>query len=560
MTIMDNRKIYFTFFMMYAVYTLMGCGMFNTASPNSDDQFTSIPHNPSSVSSASELKSESKNVIMPLTETVSNPSLQNEAKQTEPVLKPVEMKQRALPNEKISLEMRDVEIAVLLRVLAKAANLNMMITEHVKGKMNLNIQNAAWDEVFLGLLQSFGLTFGWYGDILRVITLEDMKNEMALMETEQQIQAKRKEHQVNMQSLDLKAEMSEPMVGAIIHIDYADPKILRENLVEFLKINDKKSPDTKDSKETIGMLGAILVDPHTNSLMIQAKQSDLDRLIPLIKQLDRPTRQILIEAHIVETNWNTARDLGIQWGGLAHNTAKGQNNWITSGSTSSGALGNSLDQEANPTSEMAVNLPAIGPAMTLGYVAEEIGKNILTIQLSALEKQGKLNILSSPSITTLDNQSAVIESGKDVPFLSMDTEGKTTTVFKKAVLKLEVTPHLIDDSFIKVEIKTNKDELDFSNTVGGNPTIVTKHAETTVVLKNGETTVIGGLNKEVKNYAEMGVPWLKDIPLFGYLFKNKNNRNDREEVLIFITPRIITEASSKQILPQDQKMQLKKEP
>ncbi|MBF0100648.1 MAG: type IV pilus secretin PilQ [Desulfobacterales bacterium] len=534
--------------------------MFNTASPNSDDQFTSIPHNPSSVSSASELKSESKNVIMPLTETVSNPSLQNEAKQTEPVLKPVEMKQRALPNEKISLEMRDVEIAVLLRVLAKAANLNMMITEHVKGKMNLNIQNAAWDEVFLGLLQSFGLTFGWYGDILRVITLEDMKNEMALMETEQQIQAKRKEHQVNMQSLDLKAEMSEPMVGAIIHIDYADPKILRENLVEFLKINDKKSPDTKDSKETIGMLGAILVDPHTNSLMIQAKQSDLDRLIPLIKQLDRPTRQILIEAHIVETNWNTARDLGIQWGGLAHNTAKGQNNWITSGSTSSGALGNSLDQEANPTSEMAVNLPAIGPAMTLGYVAEEIGKNILTIQLSALEKQGKLNILSSPSITTLDNQSAVIESGKDVPFLSMDTEGKTTTVFKKAVLKLEVTPHLIDDSFIKVEIKTNKDELDFSNTVGGNPTIVTKHAETTVVLKNGETTVIGGLNKEVKNYAEMGVPWLKDIPLFGYLFKNKNNRNDREEVLIFITPRIITEASSKQILPQDQKMQLKKEP
>ncbi len=181
--------------------------------------------------------------------------------------------------------------------------------------------------------------------------------------------------------------------------------------------------------------------------------------------------------------------------------------------------------------------------MTLGILHENIGKNILYAQLTALEQEGKLNILSKPSITTMDHRKAIIESGKEVPFQTIE-DGEVKIEWKKAVIKLEVIPHVINGEVVRLEIITHKDELDWTNTVLGNPTIITKNAETKVALYDGQTTVIGGLNKEKLQDGEAGVPWLKDIPGLGMLFRSTSKSQDMEELLIFITPHILKEKSA----------------
>ncbi|MEE8541143.1 MAG: type IV pilus secretin PilQ, partial [Desulfobacterales bacterium] len=267
--------------------------------------------------------------------------------------------------------------------------------------------------------------------------------------------------------------------------------------------------------------------------------ADVEKMVALVHKLDKPTPQILIEAQIVEATSETARDLGVQWGGLIHNN----NVWVYPGANSSGVLGNSLSGgQIDPTSGFASSFLAAvpgGAAFTAGVAVENIGKNILTAQLSALQKDGKLNILSSPSITTIDNKMALIESGDEVPFQTVDAEGKLSIVYKKAVLRLEVTPHVIEGETLKLKIITSKDELDFSRQVAGNPTIITKKAETNVILYDGQTTVIGGLNKETASDSESGIPGLKDIPLLGFLFKGDSESNKMEDILIFITPHIL---------------------
>jgi type IV pilus assembly protein PilQ len=201
------------------------------------------------------------------------------------------------------------------------------------------------------------------------------------------------------------------------------------------------------------------------------------------------------------------------------------------------------------TAGQAANFPAAfsqggaanaATGLTIGYIYESVGKTLLAVQLSALEEDGKLNILSSPSITTLDNQKAIIESGDEVPFQTVE-DGEVKIEYKKAVLSLEVTPHVIEGDTLKMTILTSKDELDFTRTVAGNPTVKTKKAETNVILFDGQTTVIGGLNKENKSKNESGIPFLKNIPVLGYLFKGQSKQDTMEEVLIFITPHILDE-------------------
>lgn len=437
------------------------------------------------------------------------------------------MPERPLPSRKTTLEMQNAEIAVLLRALARAVEQDIMINESVQGKISINVKEAPWDQVFLGVMRTNGLTYGWQGDIIHIITLEDRDKNLKQLETEQKILSKKRE-----------MEMVEPLITQIVSVDYADADKLKANLEAFLSEKAEGKP-----------LGSIMVDVHTNALIIQAIRSDLERILPIIAQLDQPTQQVLIEAHIVEATSSTARELGIQWGGLHHG---GNYNWITAGANSSGITGATLDPSTgiDPTAGYAANFPGdltsiatqAGSGFTIGYIYENIGQTLLSVQLSALQAEGKLNILSSPSITTLDNQKAIIESGDEVPFQTVE-DNDVKIQYKKAVLSLEVTPHIIQGDTLKLNILTSKDELDFSRTVAGNPTIVTKKAQTNVILFNGQTTVIGGLNKETKRKSESGVPGLKDIPLLGYLFKGQGHSDNMEEVLIFITPHILNEKS-----------------
>jgi type IV pilus assembly protein PilQ len=433
--------------------------------------------------------------------------------------------QRPLPSQKVSLRMHDTDVPVLLRALARLVDQNIMINANVKGKINVNAKAAPWDQVFTGILSTCGLTYKWEGDIIRILTMEDMEHDLQI----ESLQEKRKVQEIGLKRV-------EPLMTKVVEIDYADANKLKANLQEFL---------TKDSEGK--PRGTVLVDEHTNALIIQAIRDDIIRMTPLIEALDRPTPQILIEANIVETTRETARELGIQWGGLDRHG----DYWITPGANSGGVMGQSLTQSIDPTTGMAANFPAeltddIG--LTLGYVTQDTGKYLLNVQLSALQKLGKLHILSSPSITTVDNQKASIESGAEIPYQTVDRDGNIDIEWKVATLKLEVTPHVIEQKVLKLGIQTSKDEVDFSNTVGtqGNPTILTKKAETSVILLDGQTTVIGGLSKETVSGDDSGVPWLMDIPLLGYLFKSQAQDSEMEEVLIFITPHILKEMETVQ--------------
>ncbi len=428
--------------------------------------------------------------------------------------------QRPLPHKPVTLKMHQTDVTVLLRALARSANLNIMISDNIKDRVSINVQSTPWNQIFLAILKTNGLSYIWEGDIIRILTVEDKNRDLRQLELEQKIAEKKRE-----------MELSEPLLTRIIHIDYANAGKLKQNLEKFLTEKKAGSP-----------LGAVMVDEHTNSLIIQAVRSDLERMIALIQELDRPTPQILIEAHIVETTNQTARELGIQWGGLYH----GRNHWI--GPNAGAGTGvtpstESVDPSSGFASSFGADLSSAsvsGSGLTLGVIAE-MGKDILAVQLEALEEEGRLNILSKPSITTLDNQAALIESGDEVPFQTV--EGDDVKIeYKKAVLMLKVTPHVIEGSTLKLNIETNKDEIDFSRTVSGNPTIITKKAETNVILFDGQTTVIGGLTKQTERETDYGAPWLKDIPLIGYLFKGESKSNKMEDVLIFITPHILGES------------------
>lgn len=431
-----------------------------------------------------------------------------------PPQKPRPEVEKPLPTRKISLKMNNIDVAVLLRALARAADINVILSQNVRGNSNVNITQAPWDQVFKSILRTHALTYAWEGGIIRILTADELEADL-------QREARRK---------DLK--VVEPLETRVIGVKYSEADNLKANLESFLSTD-------KDGKT----LGSILVDRHTNSLIIQAIRSDLETILPVIGNLDRPTPQVLIEAHIVEANKETARELGIQWGGIQRFSNKNNNFYLTG--RENNALANPLSDEGiDPTSGLVVDLPAAALAgsnpMTLGFIFENVGQTLIAAELSALQREGKLNILSSPSITTLDNQAAYIESGQDVPFQSVEF-GEVKIEYKKAVLNLTVTPHVIDADTLKMFIKVRKDEVDLLNEVRGNPLIITKNAETNVIQANGQTVVIGGLNKETAARDDTGVPLLKDIPGLGYLFKQEGTRQQFEDLLIFITPYILQE-------------------
>jgi type IV pilus assembly protein PilQ len=424
---------------------------------------------------------------------------------------------KPLPTRKISLKMNDIDVAVLLRALARAADQNIILNEKVAGKVNINIHQAPWDQVFTGILRSNGLSYAWEGEIIRIMTAEDMDADIRTKAREQAL------------------KLTQTPLTRIVSIKFTEANSLKENLEKFVTVD-------RGGKKT----GSILVDEHTNSLIIQAIGSDMDRILAVTKKLDRPTPQVLIEAIIVEANKDVARELGVQWGGIYAGKHKDNAAIVTGSQTIRNTGGDEgavdINQPINVTGGSVVDLPAAALGgfnpMTLGLIYARVGEYLLSAQLSALQDQGKLHILSSPSITTLDNQTALIESGTDVPYQSVE-DGEVKVEYKKAVLRLEVVPHVIDGDTLKLLVKVNKDEPDFSRTVGNNPTILTKKAETNVIQNDGQTIVIGGLSKESSSRSDTGTPFLEDIPGLGYLFKRKSSADQMEELLIFITPHIL---------------------
>jgi type IV pilus assembly protein PilQ len=441
---------------------------------------------------------------------------------------------RPLPQTPVSLKFHEVDVGVVMRVLASAAGKNIVMSDGVGGPISVDIQQTPWDQAFLSILEARGLTYTWVGDVIRVMSVEDLRRDIEIEKIRNERLATSSE-----------ARKLEPLQTAMIRIRYAKAEGLRENLEKFLTKNEKGEPR-----------GSVSVDTHNNALIIQAIAADTERMLRLIQKLDQPRAQVLLKAHIVETTKDTARELGVQWGGRYRSSPIGNNDRLFV-SPGDGATipGTRPDREpwggTSPVGPV-VNFPAdvTGGGASLSLMYGVIDGNILEFQLSALQSEGKLNILSSPSITTLDNQMAFTENGERVPFASIDEDGTMDVEWEDAVLRLEITPNIIDDQQLKLAIKVKKDEVDLSRTVMGNPFIIKKQTETNLVVANGETIVISGLSRERSTLGEDGVPGLKDIPGLGHLFRRDSRGQIMEDVLIFITPTIlpyrpVTEGSAK---------------
>jgi type IV pilus assembly protein PilQ len=439
---------------------------------------------------------------------------------------------RDLPVQPINLKLRQADVRTILRALAKIVDLNILVKNEIKGEMSVDFRDVPWNQAFKGILQTQGLTYAWEGDVIRVMTLEDA--DLAL---------KRKVQEQGIKWV-------EPLHTVVVPIDYAKPQDLKENLESFLVRNKEDKPR-----------GSVRVDGHSNSLIISAIRDDIVKMIPIIESIDKPTPQIQIKANIVETSKDTARDLGIRWGGIDQGRVGKHDLWVTPGGTGSATSTTINPLTGNYTPLLGssgisgqgfgVNFPASSTAIanagglgSLGLMFGTLGGDILEMQLNALQRDGKLNILSSPSITTLDNQKAFTENGEKVPITTVDKDGNYSTKYEDATLKLEITPHVIDGKSLKMVMMVKKDEVDLSRKDSlGNPYIIKKQTETSLIVRDGETIVISGLTKQKTSGGDTGVPWLKDIPVMGWLFKSEAKSEKMEEVLIFITPKILQQLS-----------------
>ncbi|MBU1001955.1 MAG: type IV pilus secretin PilQ [Proteobacteria bacterium] len=438
------------------------------------------------------------------------------------VAKDIELEpENELPTVMIGgLDMRNANIVAVLRALGKISGQSIMVSPGVTGTINVNVENLPWDQVFRALTRTHGLAWEWEGQILRVMTAEDMEMNLKL------------DH----------IRSRKPLVTTAIKINYADAAQLRDDMEKLL---------AKDAEGNAR--GSVEVVEHTNSLIIHSVKEDVIRFAELVDKLDRPSAQVHFKAYIVETSSDTARDLGIQWGGSYKNSANsnsnfyvmpgGQNYDSTTGlytsTLNNGAIGQSGQGYGLNFPGNVPNNDGVGGQ--LGLMFGTLGGNILEVQLRALEEDNKLNILSNPSLTTLDNQTAYTENGEEVPFVTVDEAGNYEVEWKEATLRLEITPHVIDGINLRMDINVKKDEVDFTRTVQGNPLILKKATKTSLVSRTGETVVISGLRRSRQTSGGAGLPYLKDIPGLGHLFGSDSKGEELEEVLIFITPTILAE-------------------
>jgi type IV pilus assembly protein PilQ len=434
----------------------------------------------------------------------------------------VDASKTSLPQQKISLKMRQADVKAVLRSLARIVDRNVLVKNEIKGEITVDFRDVPWDQAFNSLLGTQGLTYAWEGDIIRVMTFDD-----------KDLDLKRK-------TQDLGIKWVAPLHTVVVPIDYAKPKDLKETLESFLTQSKEGKPR-----------GAVRVDEFSNSLVISAIRDDLVKMMPIIKKIDKPTAQIQIKANIVETTKEMARQLGIQWGGSYSTPAGGSTAYVTPGGNFIPAATAPLTPQGIPPiglsgQGLGLNFPASAMSSlasgSLGLMFGTIGGNILEMQLNALQKDSQLNILSSPSITTLDNQMAFTENGERVPVNTQTVSSGTisnTTTYIDAVLRLEIKPHVIDEQTLSMKIVVKKDEVDTSRTVFGNPYIIKKQTETNLIVRNGETIVISGLTKQRTLGGDTGLPGLKDVPILGWLFKSDDRQQKMEEVLIFITPKIL---------------------
>lgn len=428
---------------------------------------------------------------------------------------------KSFKGRKISLDFQDVEVRTILQILAKESGVNIVASDTVKGTMTLSLKDVPWDQALDLVMQARNLDMRRQGNIINIAPRDELlAKDKAFLQAEKEI-----------------AELG-PLYSQTFQLKY-------KNVEEFRKILRLEEYDSNNSNTRNTLLsnrGSALIDPATNTLIVTDNRGVIEKFRKLIDELDVPTRQVMVEARIVEAEDTFFRNLGVKFGsgGAIGRTAWGSNwsnaqtNYNTNASFNRGDVGYrtwTLDPNVSLPTAAAVNSIALVRAFSSGA---------LGLEISASEEQGKSKTISNPRVLTQDRKEAKIESGTEIPYQEASSSGATSITFKKAVLGLTVTPNITPDGQIIMTVKINRDTpIDCTVDSLTTKCINTKHLNTQAMVEDGGTLIVGGIYEEESTNAVNKVPVLGDIPVVGNLFKSRGKRENRRELLIFITPRIM---------------------
>lgn len=416
--------------------------------------------------------------------------------------------------EKLSLNFQDIEVRSVLQLIADFTDLNLVASDTVSGRITLRLQNVPWDQALELILKTKGLDQRQVGNVLLVAPAAEIAaREKLELENQKQI-----------------SELA-PLRTEFIQIRYASAS-------ELFDLFNSSGNGTSMMSDR----GSVIVDERTNSIILTDTATRLEEFRRVIGQLDVPVRQVLIEARIVSANATFTEQLGIAWGGGALDLGSDPIRVGGSQETLTELQNMLVDGEGDITApgSLVVDLGVTqGGATSIG-VGLTSGEFLIDLELSALAADGHAEVVARPKVITADKSPALIESGVEIPYQEATSSGATSTSFKDAVLSLEVTPQITPDDRIIMALNVKQDTV--GQVFNGVPSINTNEIETEVLVDNGQTIVLGGIFQTDKNISTTKTPFFGDLPYIGRLFKRTVERDDKQELLIFITPRIIADA------------------
>ncbi|NMQ18009.1 type IV pilus secretin PilQ [Candidatus Competibacter phosphatis] len=422
----------------------------------------------------------------------------------------------------LSLNFQDIEVRAILQILADFTGLNIVVSDSVKGNLTLRLQNVPWDQALDIILRTKGLSMRQNGNVVFIAPTEE-------------IAAREK---LDLESHKTVQELI-PLRTEIIQVNYAKAA----GLAALLKQAGEKG------QTMLSPRGDVVFDERTNSLIVKDVPDKLGEIRDLVTKLDIPTRQVMIDSRVVIASDDFSRDLGVRFGvtgvnqgGSSVNTLSGS---LQGTSTMVDSAVNNLISTGQPfpvtvpdlDQRLGVNFPVAGPRLAMSILGADY---LVDLELSALQVEGKGEIISNPRVVTADLKKATVLQGRQIPYSTVSQQG-TNVEFKDAFLKLEVTPQITPDDRVRMNLKVSKDEqgATVATATGAQVSIDKREVETEVMVNNGETVVLGGVFEQTKRDDVSKVPLLGDIPLLGYLFRTTGKSNTKRELLIFVTPQIL---------------------
>lgn len=412
--------------------------------------------------------------------------------------------------ERLSLNFQDIEVRSVLQLLADFTGTNIVVSDTVAGNLTLRMQNVPWDQALDIVLKTKGLAKRENGNVMLIAPSEEIAaREKLELESQRQI------------------EELAPLYSDFIQINYAKAAELAELL---------QSEDSSLMSER----GKVTTDERTNTLLIQDTAEKLEEIRRMVALLDIPVRQVLIESRIVIANNDFSRDLGVRFGASGNST--NGDRFIVGGGTQPG----NIDYGFTPGFEtpagsgndgLLVNLPVADPSGSLGLALGKIGSSLIQLELSAMQLEDRGEVISSPRVITSNQQEAAIQQGVEIPYQEATSSGATSISFKEAVLELKVTPQITPDDNIIMDLKVSKDNV--GEIFFGVPSVDTRNVRTRVLVENGETLVLGGIYEQERGKQTERIPFFGSLPGVGWMFKTESKTDQKQELLIFVTPKII---------------------